>query len=258
MAELGEESGVVDGAAAAAAVRAAAIAVGGRPAGDGEEDHDGRHIGTAQQLQLSYQGDVFTFDTVPAEKVQAVLLLLGSRENAPPPPMHTNMLTATAPTHKVQKELPRMSVPHRLASLERFKIKRKERSFEKKVRYDVRKEVAQRMHRNKGQFASSKDKDAAMANQYGQPTTSGESQTLICTHCGVAEGTTPMMRRGPNGPKSLCNACGLYWANKGMLRDLSKHGSSGNLLQQGLEDPSQHMEGLSDPNQLQVAIVSSE
>jgi hypothetical protein len=23
-----------------------------------------------------------------------------------------------------------------------------------------------------------------------------------------------MMRRGPSGPRSLCNACGLYWANR--------------------------------------------
>ena len=23
-----------------------------------------------------------------------------------------------------------------------------------------------------------------------------------------------MMRRGPFGPRSLCNACGLFWANK--------------------------------------------
>ncbi|MBA0562085.1 hypothetical protein Golob_007163 [Gossypium lobatum] len=31
-----------------------------------------------------------------------------------------------------------------------------------------------------------------------------------------------MMRRGPAGPRTLCNACGLKWANKGVLRDLSK------------------------------------
>ncbi|KAK4349743.1 hypothetical protein RND71_029056 [Anisodus tanguticus] len=30
-----------------------------------------------------------------------------------------------------------------------------------------------------------------------------------------------MMRRGPEGPRTLCNACGLMWANKGTLRDLS-------------------------------------
>ena len=35
-----------------------------------------------------------------------------------------------------------------------------------------------------------------------------------CTHCGVSSKSTPMMRRGPSGPRSLCNACGLFWANR--------------------------------------------
>ncbi|KAM0874653.1 hypothetical protein ACQ4PT_037331 [Festuca glaucescens] len=33
---------------------------------------------------------------------------------------------------------------------------------------------------------------------------------------------TPAMRRGPAGPRTLCNACGLMWANKGTLRSCSK------------------------------------
>ena len=35
-----------------------------------------------------------------------------------------------------------------------------------------------------------------------------------CQHCGISEKSTPAMRRGPAGPRSLCNACGLMWANK--------------------------------------------
>ena len=35
-----------------------------------------------------------------------------------------------------------------------------------------------------------------------------------CQHCGVSENNTPAMRRGPTGPRTLCNACGLMWANK--------------------------------------------
>ena len=35
-----------------------------------------------------------------------------------------------------------------------------------------------------------------------------------CQHCGVGENNTPAMRRGPAGPRTLCNACGLMWANK--------------------------------------------
>lgn len=38
----------------------------------------------------------------------------------------------------------RMSMPQRLASLLRFREKRKERNFDKKIRYNVRKEVALR------------------------------------------------------------------------------------------------------------------
>lgn len=38
----------------------------------------------------------------------------------------------------------KLSVPQRLASLIRFREKRKERNFEKKIRYTVRKEVALR------------------------------------------------------------------------------------------------------------------
>ncbi|XP_061363914.1 uncharacterized protein LOC133307421 [Gastrolobium bilobum] len=54
------------------------------------------------------------------------------------------------------------------------------------------------------------------------------SQPLLserrCQHCGISEKSTPAMRQGPAGPRSLCNACGLMWANKGTLRDLSKAG----------------------------------
>lgn len=37
-----------------------------------------------------------------------------------------------------------MNMPQRLASLNRFREKRKERCYDKKIRYTVRKEVAQR------------------------------------------------------------------------------------------------------------------
>ncbi|OMO57565.1 Zinc finger, GATA-type [Corchorus olitorius] len=86
----------------------------------------------------------------------------------------------------------RSNLSRRIASLVRFREKRKERCFDKKIRYTVRKEVAQSVRR--------------------------------CQHCGVSENNTPAMRRGPAGPRTLCNACGLMWANKGTLRDLSKGG----------------------------------
>jgi hypothetical protein len=34
----------------------------------------------------------------------------------------------------------------------------------------------------------------------------------VCTDCGTLD--SPEWRRGPSGPKTLCNACGLRWAKK--------------------------------------------
>ncbi|KAJ2345774.1 Chromatin structure remodeling complex protein sfh1 [Coemansia sp. RSA 2618] len=32
-----------------------------------------------------------------------------------------------------------------------------------------------------------------------------------CQHCGCDSSVTPIQRQGPNGPKTLCNACGIAW-----------------------------------------------
>ncbi|CAM6035680.1 unnamed protein product [Sphagnum compactum] len=182
------------------------------------------------QLTLSYQSEVYVFDTVPPEKVQAVLLLLGGRE-IPPGMSGANM--SYHHHHKGLSELPaRMDMPHRLASLTRFREKRKERCFDKKIRYTVRAEVAQRMQRKKGQFASAQalgGEAGAVANWAGTAVPAqgagpvSMQAEVMCVHCGIGEKLTPMMRRGPSGPRTLCNACGLMWANKGLLRDLSKN-----------------------------------
>ncbi|CAK9258474.1 unnamed protein product [Sphagnum jensenii] len=182
------------------------------------------------QLTLSYQSEVYVFDTVPPEKVQAVLLLLGGCE-IPPGMSGANM--SYHHHHKGLSELPaRMDMPHRLASLTRFREKRKERCFDKKIRYTVRAEVAQRMQRKKGQFASARalgGEAGAVANWDGTAVPAqgagpvGMQAEVMCVHCGIGEKLTPMMRRGPSGPRTLCNACGLMWANKGLLRDLSKN-----------------------------------
>jgi CCT motif len=44
---------------------------------------------------------------------------------------------------------------HRKAAVERFRLKRKERSFHKKVRYESRKRLAESRPRVKGQFVKS-------------------------------------------------------------------------------------------------------
>jgi hypothetical protein len=179
------------------------------------------------QLTLSYQSEVYVFDTVPPEKVQAVLLLLGGRE-IPPGMSGANM--SYHHHHKGLSELPaRMDMPHRLASLTRFREKRKERCFDKKIRYTVRAEVAQRMQRKKGQFASARAlgrEAGAVANWDGTAVPAqgagpvGMQAEVMCVHCGIGEKMTPMMRRGPSGPRTLCNACGLMWANK--VRSMSE------------------------------------
>ncbi|CAN6206788.1 unnamed protein product [Urochloa humidicola] len=175
------------------------------------------------QLTLSFQGEVYVFDSVSPDKVQAVLLLLGGRE------LHHTGLGGGASSSGAYSK--RLNYPHRVASLMRFREKRKERNFDKKIRYTVRKEVALRMQRNRGQFTSSKPKpDEIVAAEMiaadgspnwgaveGRPPSAAE-----CHHCGISAAQTPMMRRGPDGPRTLCNACGLMWANKGLLRDLSK------------------------------------
>ncbi|KAF5455970.1 hypothetical protein F2P56_025491 [Juglans regia] len=178
-----------------------------------------RHEDTSQ-LTLSFRGQVYVFDSVTPDKVQAVLLLLGGCELSSGP--QTEMLPQNQRGGVMEYPV-KCSQPHRVASLNRFRQKRKERCFDKKVRYSVRQEVALRMQRNKGQFTSSKQSEGAY--NWGTVQESGQDdspQEASCTHCGISSKSTPMMRRGPSGPRSLCNACGLFWANRGALRDLSK------------------------------------
>ncbi|XP_076899943.1 GATA transcription factor 28-like [Bidens hawaiensis] len=175
------------------------------------------------QLTLSFQGQVYVFDSVSTDKVQAVLLLLGGCED----PATGSMPPYMPLTHN-QNNRDLSSNSRRLASLMRFREKRKSRNFDKKILYTVRKEVALGMKRHKGQFTSSKPthEDASTSwdsNQSWHSDGSGnQHQETVCRHCGVNEKSTPMMRKGPDGPKTLCNACGLMWANKGSLRDLTK------------------------------------
>lgn len=184
------------------------------------------------ELTLAFEGEVFVFPTVTPEKVQAVLLLLGGCE------IPTGVPTVDIPFGQSHLDVDynpkHAKLSRRLASLVRFREKRKERCFDKKIRYNVRKEVAQRMYRKNGQFASLKDNlgsslcDSANSCLLGDgtPQPSPQLETVVgrCQHCGVGENSTPAMRRGPAGPRTLCNACGLIWANRGTLRDLNKGG----------------------------------
>uniref|UniRef100_A0A0E0MGI3 Tify domain-containing protein n=1 Tax=Oryza punctata TaxID=4537 RepID=A0A0E0MGI3_ORYPU len=73
----------------------------------------------------------------------------------------------------------------RFAALTRYREKKRNIKFIKKADYSARKEVA-----------------------------------LSCTNCGESSDATPMMRHGPNGTKSFCNACGLMWANSRKIRKI--------------------------------------
>lgn len=182
------------------------------------------------ELTLAFEGEVYVFPAVTPEKVQAVLLLLGERD------IPTGVPTVDVPfdtNNRIVDEAPKRSnISRRIASLVRFREKRKERCFDKKIRYSVRKEVAERMHRKNGQFASVKEGSGSSSLDSGKSGPQGDGThrplTVLrsCQHCGVSENSTPAMRRGPAGPRTLCNACGLMWANKGTLRDLSKGGRS--------------------------------
>ncbi|XP_024173966.1 GATA transcription factor 24 isoform X1 [Rosa chinensis] len=204
------------------------------------------------ELTLSFEGEVYVFPAVTPQKVQAVLLLLGGRD-APTGVPRVEM-SYDQNTRGVGDTPKRSNLSRRIASLVRFREKRKERCFDKKIRYTVRKEVAQRMHRKNGQFASLKENssgsgwDSAQSSlQDGTP----RPETVLrrCQHCGVGENNTPAMRRGPAGPRTLCNACGLMWANKGTLRDLSKGGRNLSM---------DHIEPQGTPLEIKPSIVECE
>ncbi|TKY59446.1 GATA transcription factor 28 [Spatholobus suberectus] len=184
------------------------------------------HFRTSE-LTISFEGEVYVFPAVTPEKVQAVLLLLGGQEMPNSAPTSDFLLQQNCQDIRGINDPSRSSkLSRRFASLVRFREKRKERCFEKKIRYSCRKEVAQRMHRKNGQFASLKEDYQSPAENWDSSngTPCPESMERRCQHCGIGEKSTPAMRRGPAGPRSLCNACGLMWANKGTLRDLSKAG----------------------------------
>ncbi|EKD18089.1 blue light regulator 2 [Drepanopeziza brunnea f. sp. 'multigermtubi' MB_m1] len=47
----------------------------------------------------------------------------------------------------------------------------------------------------------------------------------VCTDCGTLD--SPEWRKGPTGPKTLCNACGLRWAKKEKKRGPNSNGGGG-------------------------------
>ncbi|KAH7052288.1 cutinase gene palindrome-binding protein [Macrophomina phaseolina] len=59
----------------------------------------------------------------------------------------------------------------------------------------------------------------------------------VCTDCGTLD--SPEWRKGPNGPKTLCNACGLRWAKK----EKKRQSMTGNSSQHPPSLPMQNSSG---------------
>ncbi|XP_050209554.1 GATA transcription factor 24-like [Mercurialis annua] len=200
--------------------------------GDSYNNNNNNSNSRRSELTVAFEGEVYVFPAVTPHQVQAVLLLLGKADTPAciSVPNSELLLQKNAGFyHNVGCSDTSRGSKHsrRIASLVRFREKRKERCFEKKILYTCRKEVANRMHRKNGQFASSKDcynTDTGSNWEPSSTTPQAESVLRRCQHCGISENATPAMRRGPAGSRTLCNACGLMWANKGTLRDLTKGG----------------------------------
>ena len=56
----------------------------------------------------------------------------------------------------------------------------------------------------------------------------------VCTDCGTLD--SPEWRKGPSGPKTLCNACGLRWAKKEKKRMGKDGGKEGRAGREGTHD----------------------
>ncbi|KAL6654059.1 hypothetical protein ACP70R_007524 [Stipagrostis hirtigluma subsp. patula] len=178
------------------------IAGGG---GGGEEDEE--------RLSMAYQGQTFVFDSVPPQKVETILLLLNGYEIAP-------QYARPQLTHLVQP----IVVPQdfdRTAALKRYQQKRKSKSDVKKADYSIRREIASRIARRRGKFVGSGKKPDSTAPDAARHFQGETTELAFCDNCGESSEVTPMMRRGPNGYRTFCNACGLMWA-----KTVTKSGSS--------------------------------
>ncbi|OAR00840.1 hypothetical protein LLEC1_06862 [Akanthomyces lecanii] len=69
-------------------------------------------------------------------------------------------------------------------------------------------------------IAIPKDRDGRMGEKKKKIKVSEE---YVCTDCGTLD--SPEWRKGPSGPKTLCNACGLRWAKKEKKRSKLNSGS---------------------------------
>lgn len=162
----------------------------------GDHESNINPIDAPYQVTLSFHDRALVFDEVPREKVQFAILLLGGFE------------------FRRNTKRYMSNDPKRQEYLNKYYQKRKNRCFENKIRYNIRQKVALTMNRKQGKFAPKNVEQVEVEE--------AKYFETACTHCGISSNETPMMRKGPTGQKTLCNACGLYWINKGTLRDINK------------------------------------
>ncbi|RLM69160.1 GATA transcription factor 28-like [Panicum miliaceum] len=188
---------------------------GGAAAPDAEEGERRQRLAGAQlgggweeRLSMTYQGRAYVFDSVPPQKVETILMLLNGYELAPPQSARPQL------THLVQP----IVVPRdfdRTAAVSRCREKRKSTlKFDVKADYSIRREIASRIARRRGKFVSS-EKSSGNSSDGGAAARRRQGETTElehCANCGESSEATPMMRRGPNGYRTFCNACGLMWA----------------------------------------------
>ncbi|EGO52130.1 zinc finger protein white collar 2 [Neurospora tetrasperma FGSC 2508] len=53
------------------------------------------------------------------------------------------------------------------------------------------------------------------------------AEEYVCTDCGTLD--SPEWRKGPSGPKTLCNACGLRWAKKEKKKNANNNNNGGGI-----------------------------
>ncbi|CAO2144496.1 unnamed protein product [Urochloa humidicola] len=165
-----------------------------------------------QRLSMTYQGKAYVFDSVPPHKVETILMLLKGYELVP-------QSAKPQLTHLVQP----IVVPRdfdRTAAVSRYREKRKSTlKFDVKADYSIRREIASRIARRRGKFvASDKSSEHSVAAAHRHHGEATDQQLEFCANCGESSEATPMMRRGPNGCRTFCNACGLMWAKTNKIR----------------------------------------
>ncbi|KAF9927921.1 hypothetical protein FBU30_002759 [Linnemannia zychae] len=74
---------------------------------------------------------------------------------------------------------------------------------------------------DKGRGAANKGVGSATgAKKVSNPGSSANSSQKKCGYCSCT--TTPMWRRGPHGPSTLCNACGVKWKHGKIMQDVTE------------------------------------